>query len=1652
MRKAGMRLLFILLLQIPSFFFLLATMQAAHADDCTGTWYAPGTPTAYGQFGSYVKIKSNFGTSPCDGHATKNAFTHTWQTYSTKQTSDGYNSSAEIEPDVHGNPREVYSNANSAMAGFKASGHVLLLTSGDFLNSTRTQDTLECSVTGAGSSEISQVGFQLCYKYSTKAAGEIVYNFSDDGVVSIIASNITGGGDAVVWTSGGNTITHMDGTTPIYEQCNTGYFKIVGPFAQFKLSMTTSTTGTQFQHITGGPWAQDGTVIGSFEITASPAPSKPWSCKMGSGSEMVPPKKPTKKEPDNCSTWGYIFDCSCWGNKTQDPIDFVNSFKTLTEVDYAGVGPLILERTYRSDGSWMNHRFGKFWRHNYDRTLTFSSTSVATVAGLVNAGGVESYYRKLSNETWIPFDFDVKATFSERFSGVTLMGYLYTLPDGTKEYYDTSGKLTRIEYLASEALNLTYDGSSRLFTVTDESGRTLTFSYDGSGRVSSVATPNGTYSYSYGSNDNLTQVTKPDTETRQYHYEDTSFVNALTGLTNENGVRYLTWDYDAQGRPISSERAGGTNSFQISYDSDTQVTVTNPLAKDTVYTIEEIAGKRTIVKVDGVASTNCPASQALMSYDANGWLTESTDWEGNITQANYDSRGLPTEIKEGAGEPEERTSTATWHASFPLPDQTVVDDLTMDYDYDAYGRLTTVTATDTNTSTSRIWALDYYSNGTDGSGNTILGRLKEIDGPRTDVTDKTTFTYDGNYNLTKIKNALNQETEITARDAAGRPTTIEDPNGVETDLTYDTNGRLETITVAPGTALEAVTTLDYSDAGDITDMELPNGTTMGFTYDNARRLTKITDSLGNTSNFTLNDAGNVTKEERKDSGNTLKFQYTQTFDEMARILKHIGAEAQEWEFAYDKNSNLTAFTDANNNQTTYAFDALQRLVSSTDAISGVTNATINDLDQTTKIEDPRTNDTDYVYNAFGDVTQLTSPDTGTATFVYDPAGNVTQMTDARSVVTNYTYDALNRLLTVAYPSDSSLNVTLTYDDNPTPGNCGTSVGELCRVVDPSGTTDYKYNDLGQLIEVKEVRGALTFTTGYEYDLAGLLTEITLPSGRQVTYTLNTNGQATGVSAPVNGSAVNIASAVAYLPFGPVTGLTYGNGKTLSAAYDQDYRLTSRSVPGVFSESYTYDDNGNILTKGSHTYDYDAMNRITEEIFGMTTTAWAYDDIGNRLSETVNSTPTAYTYPAGNSKLSSVGGTSYTYDAMGNVTVKGTQSYVTNAAAQMGEAKISGVTVGTYTYNAYNQRTKKVAGGNTTHYVYGPGGALLGEYNSSGTLIREYIHLNGEPLAQIDKSGATESILYLHTDHLLTARYATNAAGSMVWSWDSGAFGKEAPTGSATINLRFPGQYYDAETGLHYNWHRYYDPATGRYITSDPLGLAAGLNTYGYAAQNPLSFVDRDGRLAFLGIPWYVWAGIGIVLTAIDINDIINYWAGVYCTAMSDVPPGVKLAGFGGGIVFTAVTLINPVPNFVSKWAVDQLSHTPRWIKEAIERANKEAAKAPDSSGGSPSLKDDPYHPDVVNQRAKPPYKPNDAHNPNSTHFDPRKTPEPPDAAQVYETAVRANMYTWYGIGADGQIYRFFADNAGNVHFSGIVNKADVPNEVLKLLGLTGKGK
>ncbi len=178
----------------------------------------------------------------------------------------------------------------------------------------------------------------------------------------------------------------------------------------------------------------------------------------------------------------------------------------------------------------------------------------------------------------------------------------------------------------------------------------------------------------------------------------------------------------------------------------------------------------------------------------------------------------------------------------------------------------------------------------------------------------------------------------------------------------------------------------------------------------------------------------------------------------------------------------------------------------------------------------------------------------------------------------------------------------------------------------------------------------------------------------------------------------------------------------------------------------------------------------------------------------------------------------------------------------------------YTYNASGQRTRKtLADGTETVYHYDSQGRLIAETSQTGQPLRDYIWADDRPVAQIEthRDAAdklhNDSIIYLFSDHLNTPRIGMDQASQIIWRNDSVGFGEQAanddPDGDSNatvVNLRFPGQYFDQESKLHYNWNRYYDPETGRYITSDPIGLDEGGNTYLYANANPIIYIDLFG--------------------------------------------------------------------------------------------------------------------------------------------------------------------------------------------------------------------
>lgn len=146
----------------------------------------------------------------------------------------------------------------------------------------------------------------------------------------------------------------------------------------------------------------------------------------------------------------------------------------------------------------------------------------------------------------------------------------------------------------------------------------------------------------------------------------------------------------------------------------------------------------------------------------------------------------------------------------------------------------------------------------------------------------------------------------------------------------------------------------------------------------------------------------------------------------------------------------------------------------------------------------------------------------------------------------------------------------------------------------------------------------------------------------------------------------------------------------------------------------------------------------------------------------------------------------------------------------------------------------------SYFIYDEQGHVIGEYDANGNPVQEHIYLGDKPVAVAMTSGGATTIDNVTTDQLNTPRAVTDSGQNLLWSWNSDPFGNGQPTGSLNYNLRFPGQYYDAETGHSYNYWRDYDPGTGRFTESDPNGLLGGDNTYGYALENPDALIDPSG--------------------------------------------------------------------------------------------------------------------------------------------------------------------------------------------------------------------
>ncbi|HKU17907.1 MAG TPA: RHS repeat-associated core domain-containing protein, partial [Candidatus Saccharimonadales bacterium] len=640
--------------------------------------------------------------------------------------------------------------------------------------------------------------------------------------------------------------------------------------------------------------------------------------------------------------------------------------------------------------------------------------------------------------------------------------------------------------------------------------------------------------------------------------------------------------------------------------------------------------------------------------------------------------------------------------------------------------------------------------------------------------------------------------------------------------------------------------------------------------DAAHRLVNITDALGNTVQYTLDAAGNKTAEQVYDASGTLHQSLTRTFNALGQLtqvmdgLNHPIFDASASN-SYDANGNLVQSDDGLGIQRQQSYDALNRLVQTLDNYNGTDSATKNttttytydSLDRLTQLTDPSHLATTYGYDGLGNATGQQSPDSGTTSRTFDAAGNVLTRTDAKGITATTTYDVLDRPLTVSYP-DSTQNITYAYDEANSVTGCGTSypVGRLTRLIENAVTTVYCYDARGNVIQKQQITAAGTDTIAYRYTNANRLSGIVYPSGTQVSYARDGDGRIQAITVtPSNGTTSTVVSNATYQPFGPVSGYTLGNGQQVTRTYDANYRLTDLTSP-AFTLHLARDAMGNITAIGNapganpatETYSYDPLYRLTQitEADGSVLESVTYNQTGDRLSKSGSGLATGdYSYNPNTHQLVATGNAARSVDANGNTTAMTEAGSVFgfgyNDRNRMAVAQLAGSTVGSYTYNALNQRVQKVGNGTTQRFEYDEASQMLAEY---GATNRDYIWMDGIPVANVDMSGGASTIAYVMADQLGTPRAIADGSSNTIWQWayQGNAWGEQQPTSNGySYNLRFPGQYFDSETGMHQNVHRDYDPATGTYGQVDPIGFDGGqLSLYAYVDGVPLVSIDPLG--------------------------------------------------------------------------------------------------------------------------------------------------------------------------------------------------------------------
>ncbi|MDM4770919.1 RHS repeat-associated core domain-containing protein [Solimonas sp. SE-A11] len=1192
--------------------------------------------------------------------------------------------------------------------------------------------------------------------------------------------------------------------------------------------------------------------------------------------------------------------------KSAYPVVYKSGYKVKTEVDFEAVSqvPLRLERNYSQTSSGRRGLFGFTWFSNLDQSLRFkfvgggicdalpgqaacvtpatASADIVSVGRLTSDGSQLPYNRNATTGVWESPSKSAAETISRNADG----SWKVVHKSGEVENYNAGGFITST--VTANGVTTTYTYSSNyLQSVNHPSGRKISLGWSGL-RVSTVTDPAGNiYRYSYAASGYLSQVQHPGTPavSRTYHYESTP--GLLTGIS-VNGVRYSSSDYYADGRVFHSGLANGVDRDTFTYGTNSDGTaytqVTNAKGAITKLTFKEVLGEKRLVRMDRSGVANCPNAVSQVVYDANGFKDYEEDFNGNRTDYTYTAKGHLEDMTTGINSAfpgKQRFTDYIWDtvknrvSGIKTYGATTADPLS-EITYEYYGA--------SDPSPNQIKAVSFYNrtaNGTPGQlrrttytytvhPSKLIASLV-VNGPRTDLTDTTTYTYNTSGDLTSVKDAAGNQVSYASQNGLGLPGQETDENGVVTQILYDARGREKTRTRVL-TGGNRATNFEYHPLGGISKVTRPGGSVVVTTYDNAGRvigenmngyqeIQYMRDVLGNVHwRRHINSCPTTGVNCSKQLSTTYSHRWE--FDELGRLTADVGSNQQRTEYRYDNNGNVKTVravdlkNGTSDRTTTLSYGPNDELLSSTDQLNQSTTYTHDGAGRIATVTDPKNLVTRYRYDGLGNLVEVVSPDAGITSWQYDEAGNRKSMTRADGSMVTFAYDALNRLTSA---SGGGRADTYAFD------TCTNGKGRLCRAANESSTDTYTYTQTGLVATQTSVIAGTSYAISRAYDNLDRQITVTYPGGTQVKFEYNDQDQVTAVKSVIGSTTTTLASQFSYLMFGPASKYTLGNGTVRQVSYNLDYRVVANS-PNL---TYSYNSFNEVssITDGansslSQTFDYDALGRLRTVTSGAGNQAFTFDANGSRETHTWGGVVDDYIPQATTNRIASVTGTrsrAYTFDGRGNTYTesgwRGGYTYAYDPITNRLQTVTKASAVTQYSGNALNQRVRKAGPGGNFNFLFDPSGSLLSETAAGSTAMStHYVWLGGELLAVI-RSGV---IYYVLNDQLGRPREVQNSAKTAVWRASNFAYDRSITLNTfGGLNVGLPGQYFDTESGLYYNWNRHYDASTGRYLQSDPIGILGGLNTYTYADGNPVSNIDPLG-LWSVTVGGYFGPGIEIM--------------------------------------------------------------------------------------------------------------------------------------------------------------------------------------------------